>query len=70
MTAYIIRRLLFVIPTLFVILLANFIFIQFAPGGPVEQAIARIQGTAVDATARISGGGGEQAPFKPALCDQ
>ena len=62
MTAYIIRRLLFVIPTLFVILLANFIFIQFAPGGPVEQAIARIQGTAVDATARISGGGGEQAP--------
>jgi microcin C transport system permease protein len=60
MTAYIIRRLLFVIPTLFVILLANFVFIQFAPGGPVELAIARIQGTAVDATARVSGGGGEQ----------
>ena len=62
MTAYIIRRLIFVIPTLFFILLANFVFIQFAPGGPVDLAIARIQGTAVDATARISGGGGEQAP--------
>ena len=61
MTAYIIRRLLFVIPTLFIILLTNFVFIQFAPGGPVELAIARIQGTAVDATARVSGGGGEQA---------
>ena len=61
MTAYIIRRLLFVVPTLFVILLTNFAFIQFAPGGPVELAIARIQGTAVDATARVSGGGGEQA---------
>ena len=61
MTAYIIRRLLFVIPTLFVILLTNFVFIQFAPGGPVDLAIARIQGTAVDATARVSGGGGEQA---------
>jgi microcin C transport system permease protein len=62
MTAYILRRLLFVIPTLFVILLTNFVFIQFAPGGPVELAISRIQGTAVDATARVSGGGGEQAP--------
>jgi microcin C transport system permease protein len=61
MTAYIIRRLLFVVPTLFVILLTNFVFIQFAPGGPVDLAIARIQGTAVNATQRISGGGGEQA---------
>jgi microcin C transport system permease protein len=61
MLAYIIRRLLLVIPTLFAILLLNFLFIQFAPGGPVEQAIAQIQGTAVDATQRVSGGGGEQA---------
>ena len=62
MLAYIIRRLLLVIPTLFVIILLNFVFVQFAPGGPVEQAIAQIQGRAVDATARISGGGGEQSP--------
>ena len=62
MLAYIIRRLFLVIPTLFVIILLNFVFVQFAPGGPVEQAIAQIQGRAVDATARISGGGGETAP--------
>ncbi len=62
MLAYIIRRLLLVIPTLFVIILINFIFVQFAPGGPVEQAIAQIQGTNVEATARVSSGGGETAP--------
>ena len=55
MLSYIIRRLFLVIPTLFGIILVNFIFIQFAPGGPVEQAIAQIQGTAVESTARISG---------------
>ena len=55
MLAYIVRRLLFVIPTLFAIIFLNFLVIQLAPGGPVEQALAQIQGTAVDATARISG---------------
>jgi microcin C transport system permease protein len=59
MLAYIIRRLLLVIPTLFGIMVINFAVIQFAPGGPVETVIARFQGTAVDATARISGQGGE-----------
>ncbi|NRB03340.1 MAG: microcin C ABC transporter permease YejB [Rhodobacteraceae bacterium] len=44
MSAYILRRLLLVIPTLFGILLVNFTLTQFVPGGPVEQAIARIQG--------------------------
>ena len=43
MTAYIIRRLLLIPPTLFGILLLNFAIVQFAPGGPVEQMIARIQ---------------------------
>ena len=55
MLAYIIRRLLFIIPTLFAIIVLNFIVIQLAPGGPVEQALAQIQGLAVDATARFSG---------------
>jgi microcin C transport system permease protein len=41
-------------------MLINFIIIQFAPGGPVEQAIAEFEGTAVSATARISGGGGAE----------
>src|SRR5882757_2930698 len=58
MLAYIIRRLLLIIPTLFGIMVVNFVIVQFAPGGPVEQMIAQIQGTATDATSRISGGGG------------
>ena len=52
MLNYIIRRLLLIIPTLFGIMIVNFIVIQTAPGGPVEQIIAQIQGNAVDATAR------------------
>ncbi|MBK3777202.1 microcin C ABC transporter permease YejB [Azospirillum aestuarii] len=60
MLAYIIRRLLLIIPTLFGIMVINFLIVQIAPGGPIEQMIARVQGTAVEATARIGGtGGGE-----------
>ncbi|MFJ4374548.1 microcin C ABC transporter permease YejB [Pseudomonas japonica] len=44
MTAYILRRLLLIVPTLLVILLVNFVIVQAAPGGPVEQAVARLQG--------------------------
>ena len=58
MGAYILRRLLLIIPTLFGIMVVNFVIVQFAPGGPVEQMIAQLQGTATDATSRISGGGG------------
>ena len=61
MTAYIVRRLLFIIPTLFGIMVINFAVVQFAPGGPIEQIIAQVTGTAVDATARISGAGGGDA---------
>ncbi|MBA1202643.1 microcin C ABC transporter permease YejB [Pseudomonas capeferrum] len=46
MTAYILRRLLLIIPTLLAILLVNFAIVQAAPGGPVEQAVARLQGLA------------------------
>lgn len=53
--AYILRRLLLMIPTLFGIMVLNFAVIQFAPGGPIEQIIAEIQGTAVGATSRIGG---------------
>jgi microcin C transport system permease protein len=59
MLAYIVRRLLLIVPTLFGVILLNFIIVQAAPGGPVEQMIARIQGTAVEATARVSGGLGD-----------
>ena len=58
MYAYIVRRLLLIIPTLLGIMIINFAVIQAAPGGPVEQMIAEITGTAVAATARISGDAG------------
>ena len=40
MSAYIVRRLLLMIPTLFAIMVINFVIIQVAPGGPVEQIIS------------------------------
>ncbi|WP_339083044.1 microcin C ABC transporter permease YejB [Pseudomonas sp. TMP9] len=58
MLAYIFRRLLLIIPTLLGILLINFIIIQAAPGGPVEQMIAKLEGFD-GATSRIAGGGAE-----------
>jgi len=41
MSAYIARRILFMIPTLFGIMLVSFLVVQFAPGGPVERLIAQ-----------------------------
>src|SRR5436190_19688677 len=58
MTAYIIRRLLFMIPTLFGIMLVSFVVVQFAPGGPVERVIAQLSGSDTGATSRISGSAG------------
>jgi len=58
MLAYLIRRLLLIIPTLLCILVVNFLIVQAAPGGPVEQAIARIQGFSPTG---VGGGGGEVA---------
>lgn len=43
MGAYIIKRLFLIIPTLFLILLINFVVVQIAPGGPVEQAIQQAE---------------------------
>ena len=61
MGAYILRRLLLMIPTLFGIMAISFAVVQFAPGGPVEQVIAQLPGSDVSATARIRGGGGDFA---------
>jgi len=58
MTAYIIRRILFMIPTMFGIMLVAFVVVQFAPGGPVEQVIAKLTGSDTGATSRISGSPG------------
>src|SRR6201997_5809953 len=58
MTAYIIRRILFMIPTIFGIMLVSFVVVQFAPGGPVERVLAQLSGTDTGATSRISGSSG------------
>jgi microcin C transport system permease protein len=58
MLAYIIRRLLLIVPTLFGIMVINFVVIQAAPGGPVEQLIQQLtEGSTADVTARVSGTG-------------
>ena len=54
MAAYILRRLLLMIPTIFGIMAISFAIVQFAPGGPVERIIAQLQGHDVGATARFS----------------
>ena len=59
MIAYAIRRVLLIIPTLFAIMVVNFVIVQAAPGGPVEQMISRLKGSNVSATERVSGGSGE-----------
>ena len=61
MLAYIVRRVLLMIPTLFGIMVVNFVIIQAAPGGPIEQMIAQIKGKGGSALERITGAGGELA---------
>ncbi len=61
MTAYIVRRLLLIVPTLVAIMVINFLIIQTAPGGPVEQAIARLTGEGAAITERVSRAGGAEA---------
>jgi len=57
MAAYILRRILLMIPTIIGILAISFVVVQFAPGGPVERVIAQLQGTDVSASSRLGGGG-------------
>ncbi len=63
MGRYILRRLMLIPPTLFGIMALNFIIVQAAPGGPVEQIIAQLTSEDVSTTARIGGSaGGEMGP--------
>lgn len=57
MLAYIIRRLLLIVPTLLGIMIINFVVIQAAPGGPVEQLISQITGEGAAATERVTRAG-------------
>lgn len=61
MGAYILRRLLLMIPTIVGIMGISFLVIQFAPGGPIEQVISELTGQGNSATERISGGGDFQS---------
>ncbi|WP_299920956.1 microcin C ABC transporter permease YejB [uncultured Pelagimonas sp.] len=60
MGAYLLRRVLLIIPTLLGIMVINFALVQFVPGGPIEQILAEIEGEG-DAFSGIAGGGGEIA---------
>ncbi|MBB3567564.1 microcin C ABC transporter permease YejB [Rhizobium sp. BK491] len=61
MGAYILRRLLLMIPTIVGIMAISFTIVQFAPGGPVEQVIAQLTGQGDNANGRLSGGGTDLA---------
>lgn len=69
MTAYIIRRLLFMIPTLLGIMTINFFIIQAAPGGPVEQMLSRMQGNQGGVMERVTGASGGETMNAPQPAD-
>ncbi len=68
LASYILRRLLLLVPTLLGIIAINFAVVQFAPGGPVEQAMAeaRAGGAGVDSTARITGATSDSGGYRGA----
>jgi microcin C transport system permease protein len=59
MGAYIVRRILLIIPTLFVIMSVNFAILQLVPGGPVERFISQLEQRTAGATERVSGSAAE-----------
>ncbi len=60
MGAYVVRRLILIIPTLLGIMIINFALTQFVPGGPIEQILANLEGDG-DVLAGITGAGGGDA---------
>jgi len=58
MGAYILRRLLLIVPVLFGIMVINFALVQFVPGGPIEQIIANMEGQG-DVLQGVTGGQGD-----------
>ena len=67
MGAYLLRRLALMLPTLFGIILINFFVVQFAPGGPVEQALSELRGRGGSTLERVTGGAGEVRQADPTL---
>ena len=70
MGAYILRRLLLIIPTVIGIMAISFAVIQFAPGGPVEQVIADLTGQGNSTEDRLSGGGNDLTNQESALNEE
>ncbi|MHB0775328.1 microcin C ABC transporter permease YejB [Halomonas sp. WWR20] len=60
MARYVLRRLLLMVPTLLGIMLLNFIIVQAAPGGPIDQMLARFEGLDSSASTRLDSGGGDR----------
>src|SRR5262249_53966735 len=59
MSAYIVRRILLMLPTLLGILFVSFLVVQFAPGGPIDRVIAQLSGADTGGLSPVSGGGGD-----------
>lgn len=67
MGGYLLRRLLLMVPTLFGIIAINFAIVQFAPGGPVEQAVAEARGgsnASGGVTERITGAQSDSGSYR------
>ncbi len=64
MLAYILRRLLLMVPTLFGIVLVTFVVVQLAPGGPIERIESQLMG-GDPSMGRVSGGAGDGAAAAP-----
>ena len=67
MGVYLLRRLFLLVPTLFGIIAINFAIVQFAPGGPVEQAVAEARGgpnSSGGTTARITGAQSDSGAYR------
>ncbi len=69
MAAYVLRRLLLIIPTLLGIMIINFSLVQFVPGGPVEQIIARMEGGG-DVFEAFAGGGADVETLTTSVSDK
>jgi microcin C transport system permease protein len=58
--AYVVRRLLLIVPTLVGIMLINFVIINMAPGGPIEQLVAKLRGAQSQVAERTASNAGAE----------
>jgi len=70
MAQYLLKRLFLIIPTLFFILLLNFTIVQFAPGGPIDQMIAKLNGTAIGSFGGGNANNFEASGFESSMGDK